>query len=322
MTAGGWPAVTIEAWCSPAAGSSPRRSLFEWYNFLAGDGHSSDCPARVSPVLHAAATRLSQSLPEDRRQELKRYLPSGGSPSPLDGTASDGRDETRGYLALDWLLRRCAPAWLGQAGLTAAASGLRDLPRITSVADADDARAYTTEARSSASAAQHAAWDAVRTAGGATWAAEASLDGYYHYPGRHGTAEDPAGFPAARAAGHVWDTRAGWAIWYAAAAWAGAAGPEQAARTAGAIEVVRAAGAAWIAGFAGDIWDAWLPGTVEATEAVRRTAGDWSAEARYGAVASEAGKRAGAVVGAKLAPLVTGLQDDAIALLDVLITGE
>ena len=73
------------------------------------------------------------------RQELKRFLPQPGQPSPLAGTRDDGLDETRGYLALDWLVRTHTPAWLDLAGLGAEARSLRDLSRIVDMAAAQTA---------------------------------------------------------------------------------------------------------------------------------------------------------------------------------------
>ena len=73
------------------------------------DEHTDACPPGVSRVLHSFGIALNDLLPDDRRQELVRYLPNGTS--PLAGT-DDGRDEARGYLALDWLIRTYLPTWL------------------------------------------------------------------------------------------------------------------------------------------------------------------------------------------------------------------
>src|SRR6516165_2280351 len=135
--------------------------LFEAYNQITRHRQTDACPPGVSPVLHVYGLRLNDALPDDRRQELKRYLPNGAD--VLAGTADDGLDETRAWMALDWLIRTYAPAWLDLAGLAAEASALRELPRIT-----DDATAEA--ARSAWDAARAAAWDAARaSAWDAAW---------------------------------------------------------------------------------------------------------------------------------------------------------
>lgn len=78
-----------------SCGGSPQRCLFEWYSWLTRDEHTDACPPGVSRVLHSFGIALNDLLPDDRRQELVRYLPNGTS--PLAGT-DDGRDEARGYL--------------------------------------------------------------------------------------------------------------------------------------------------------------------------------------------------------------------------------
>ena len=107
--------------------------IMEAAAWLAGEKHS-DHPQCVSPVLAGFGRRLNDALPDDRRQYLKSFLPR------LLNTAGDGRDETRGYMALDWLIRMYTPVWLDLAGLTAEASALRDLPRIANLAAAEGMR--------------------------------------------------------------------------------------------------------------------------------------------------------------------------------------
>ena len=121
----------------PAECADGKRCLFEWYNHLTRGQDTDSCPPGVSPVLHTFGMRLNDVLPDDRRQELKFVLPNGDD--PLAGTASDGLDETRGYLALDWLIRTWTPAWLDLAGLTEEATALRDLRRIADLLAAQSA---------------------------------------------------------------------------------------------------------------------------------------------------------------------------------------
>ena len=87
---------------------NPERCLFEWYNWLTRQQHTDSCPPGVSPVLCAYGVRLNDCLPDDRRQELRRFLPNGDD--RLAGTAGDGKDETRSLIALDWLIRTYLPA--------------------------------------------------------------------------------------------------------------------------------------------------------------------------------------------------------------------
>ena len=167
--------------------------LFEAYNQITRREQTDACPPGVSPVLHIYGMRLNDVLPDDRRQELKRYLPNGTD--VLAGTASDGLDGRRGWMALDWLIRVYAPAWLDLAGLAGEASALRNLAPVTDSATAEAARlagaAAGDAARAAAwaaagdaardaarAAARAAARDAARAAardaaGAAAWAAQA-----------------------------------------------------------------------------------------------------------------------------------------------------
>jgi hypothetical protein len=145
----------------------PQMCLLEAAAWVAGEPWS-DHPKCVSPVLGVLGRRLNDVLPDDRRQELKPLVPL------LLGTAGDGLDEARSYLALDWLIRTYTPAWLDLAGLTGEATALRDLRRIVDLDSAAAAgpvvRAAWAVARADAGAdageLRDAAWAA---AGDATW---------------------------------------------------------------------------------------------------------------------------------------------------------
>jgi hypothetical protein len=149
--------------------------LFEAYNWLTRQQHTDACPPGVSPVLHTFGMRLNDALPDDRRQDLKQYLPNGTS--LLAGTADDGLDETRSYMALDWLIRTYTPAFLDLAGLSAEATALRDLRRVADMAAAEAAgpvvRDASTKAYAAGAAAGAAAWDAAGDAAGAAAGAAA-----------------------------------------------------------------------------------------------------------------------------------------------------
>ncbi len=174
--------------------------LLEAVAWFAGRSHS-DQPPCVSPVLGAYGRTLNDVLPDIPRQELKQFIPQ------LPGTAGDGKDETRGYIALDWLIRTYTPAWLDLAGLTAEAVALRDFRRITDLAAARAVRPRVLTARDKAAAARVPAW-------AAAWAASGDAAGDAAWE----AAWDAAGNAAWDAAGDA----AGDASWAAvkAAAWA------------------------------------------------------------------------------------------------------
>jgi hypothetical protein len=79
--------------------------LLEAVAYVAGEPWS-DRPACASPVLITYGQRLNDVLPDDLRQQLVPFIPR------IVGTAGDGKDERRSYLALDWLTRTYLPAWL------------------------------------------------------------------------------------------------------------------------------------------------------------------------------------------------------------------
>ncbi len=121
--------------------------------WLAGEGIT-DAPQCASPVLTAFTININDSWDVGDRQRLKPFLPR------MVGTAGDGQDEARSYLALDWLIRVYTPAWLDLAGLTTEASALRNLQRIVDMATAQAAGPVVRDASSKASAAWAAAGDA------------------------------------------------------------------------------------------------------------------------------------------------------------------
>jgi len=133
--------------------------LLEAAAWFAGKSHT-DHPACVSPVLAAYGRSLNDALPDDSRQLLVPFVPL------MPGTAGDGLDEARGYLALDWLIRVHAPAWLDLAGLADEARALRDLSRITDLAAAQAAGPVVLTARNKATDARNTTWDAAWDAAG------------------------------------------------------------------------------------------------------------------------------------------------------------
>jgi hypothetical protein len=93
------------------------RCAMEWVAHLAGERHS-DQPDCVSPVVRALCVALNDGLTCTERQRLRPYL------TRTIGTAGDGLDRSRGWMALDWLVRVYAPTWLRRAGLREEAARL------------------------------------------------------------------------------------------------------------------------------------------------------------------------------------------------------
>jgi hypothetical protein len=130
--------------------------------FLVGERHS-DNPRCVSPVLGAFGRNLNDVLPDDLRQDLKSLIAS------LPGTADDGRDGRRSYLALDWLIRTWLPTWLGLSpSCREHARRIRELGPIVDAVSAKQAGPMVREAQLCAAAAGATAgaraWDTARDA--------------------------------------------------------------------------------------------------------------------------------------------------------------
>ncbi len=85
------------------------RCAMEWVSYIAGEPHS-DEPGCVSPAVRAFCTTFNDSLEEGPRQRLRPYL------ARTIGTAGDGLDEMRAWLAMDWVIRVYTPTWLAAAG--------------------------------------------------------------------------------------------------------------------------------------------------------------------------------------------------------------
>ncbi len=140
------------------------RCAMEWVSHLAGEPHS-DQPVCVSPVLRAFCTTLNDSLEDGPRQRLRPYL------ARTIGTAGDGLDEARSWVALDWLIRTYASKWLTAADLTASAQRLAGLPAVVTVSDLPVALVALGQARRQARAAWVSTLGTKRAAAWAPWAA-------------------------------------------------------------------------------------------------------------------------------------------------------
>jgi hypothetical protein len=169
--------------------------LLEAVAWWAEEDHS-DQPECVSPILGMYGRSLNDVLPDGKRQRLRVYIPQ------LPGTAGDGLDGRRGYIALDWLVRTYLPAWLRLVpALIADADLLAQHGPIETLEDAAAVGEIVRDAESHIVTARDAAWDAAGAA-----------------------ARDAAGAAAGDAAwAAAWDA-AGTAAWAAAgdAAWAAA----------------------------------------------------------------------------------------------------
>lgn len=97
--------------------------LLEAIAWFAGEPHS-DRPACVCPALGAFGRAWNDGLDDTTRQKLIPYIPR------IVGTAGDGAQYRRGWMAFDWLIRVCLPEFLNLAGLSEEAASLRRLPEI------------------------------------------------------------------------------------------------------------------------------------------------------------------------------------------------
>lgn len=149
------------------SGPEAGMSLLEAVAFIEGEPFS-DHPACVSPVLGVFGRRLNDDLPDDKRQQLKELIPL------LPGTAGDGHDLKRAYLAADWGARTCLPTALDIAGLTDHAATCRALIPITSRSTAELARDTIRRIRpdAAAAAAAYAAYAAAYAAAAAAYAVD------------------------------------------------------------------------------------------------------------------------------------------------------
>ncbi|MEA2211706.1 MAG: hypothetical protein QOF83_1654 [Solirubrobacteraceae bacterium] len=149
------------------------RCAMEWVSHLAGEPHS-DQPQCVSPVLRAVCIALNDGLEAEPRQALRPYL------GRTIGTAGDGLDPARAWMALDWLVREYAPTWLDTAGLPVTAAELRSMATVLDERSLAVALPRLEGARGQARAARGAGqWSAARSvarelawscAGAAAWA--------------------------------------------------------------------------------------------------------------------------------------------------------
>lgn len=114
--------------------------FLEAVSWWSGQDHSYH-PQGVSRVLCKAGVGINDELSNEKRQRLKPFIPR------LMGTDGDGKDGARCLLALDWMVRTFAPAWLDAARLPALATQLRHLPEISDFDDVETIRPVTKTVR-------------------------------------------------------------------------------------------------------------------------------------------------------------------------------
>ena len=162
--------ITLGKGSHPAPSDAPHGGdlcVMEAVAWIAGEPWS-DSPSCASEVIGAFLRSWNDTLPDDDRQDLKRYIPrlvgSAGTPE---------QEDARAWMSLDWLVRTYTPAWLRLAGLVEQADTLAGLPEFRAGVDVSSIRKDATAARAAAGgAARDAAWDAAWTAAGAAaWAA-------------------------------------------------------------------------------------------------------------------------------------------------------
>jgi hypothetical protein len=210
----------------------------EWAAYVAGEPHT-DQPVCVSPVLRSFCISLNDAWDDDMRQRLRPYL------ARCIGTAGDGMDRERGFLALDWQIRTYLPAWFRLAGLTEDADRVAALAPIVDLASAKAAAPLVRASCDKAAAAWDAAGAAARAAAGdAARVAAGAAAGDAAWDAAGAAVGDAARVAAGDAAGDAARVAAGVAA--GAAAWdaAGDAARDAARVAAGAAARVAAGAAA------------------------------------------------------------------------------
>jgi len=179
--------------------------VMEAVAFIAGEPWS-DRPACVLPVIGAFLRSWNDSLGDDDRQQLKRWIPE-----IVDTNAGDMVDVELSWMALDWLIRVHTPAWLRLAGLVDHADTLTGMaevtpetcPSILPVLQAIRKDSYTAQ-DTAQDTASDTAWDTARPAAwAAAWATASDAAPDAARATARATAQ-AAARAAARAA--AWDT--------------------------------------------------------------------------------------------------------------------
>ena len=129
--------------------------------YIAGEKWS-DAPKCVSPVITKFLVNWNDNLPDDAtRTRLLAPL----IPVVLGTRGSEESEMKRSWMAFDWLVRECGPAFMDLTeSLKPHAKALRDLGPIYDKATMDAAMPTLEAARKASDAAGAAAWAAARDA--------------------------------------------------------------------------------------------------------------------------------------------------------------
>jgi hypothetical protein len=218
------------------AASQQQACVMELAAYLANEPWS-DAPACVSPVIAAFLVSWNDALPDADRERLLKPL----AWQVLGTKTTDADEETRAWMATDWLVRVQTPAWLRLAGLMEHAQALEALARISDATLARAAQPTVEAARHASAAASAAAWDAWAAAwdaSAAAWGASAAAwDAWAAAWGASAAAWD-ARAAAWDASAAAWDASA--AAWDASAAAWDRLAPTVAALQASALDLVHA----------------------------------------------------------------------------------
>ena len=124
--------------------------------YIAGEPWS-DHPQCVSPVIASFMRSWNDALADADRTRLLLPL----IPHTVGTRTTDADEDTRSWMATDWLVRVQTPAWLRLAGLTDHAQALESCARIVDATTAHDGQPKIAAALA---AARAAAWAAARAA--------------------------------------------------------------------------------------------------------------------------------------------------------------
>ena len=278
--------------------------VMEAVAYVAGEPWT-DRPACACPVISAFMRAWNDDLPTDadRDRLLRPLIPR------LAGSRATPEVETcRAWLAVDWLVRTCAPTWLALTkDLEGHAHALRGLPALVSADVVQEHHSTIT-----------AAWDAARVAA----ASPAARDAAARVAAASTAAASTAASTAAASTAAAWD----------AAAAAGATTRAAAGATARAAAEAAARAAAWDAAWAA----AWDAARAAARDAAWAAARDAARDAAWAAAVNAAVNAARAAIGdaaraaardaawaaigdaarAALQPTVATLQRSALDLVD------
>ena len=283
--------------------------VMEAVAYVAGEPWT-DRPACACPVISAFMRAWNDDLPTDadRDRLLRPLVPR------LAGSRATPEVETcRAWLAVDWLVRTCAPTWLALTkDLEGHAHAIRGLPALVSADVVQEHHSTITAAwdAARAAAASPAARDAAaRVAAASTAAAStAASTAAASTAASTAAASTAAAWDAAAAAGATTRAAAGATARAAAEAAARAAAWDAAWAAAWAAARAAARDAAWAAARDAARDAAWAAAVNAAVNAARAAIGDAARAAAWDA--------AGAAARAALQPTVATLQRSALDLVD------